>query len=144
MTNVVMRTATAADADAMSSLLGQLGYPVSPEDMPARLARLTASPSADAILAILGDRVAGLATMQIISPINRPRDVAWLTTLVVDQALRGTGVGRALVAEVERRARAAGCERLTVTTHEDRADAQAFYRNIGFELTGRRFGRMLE
>ena len=32
---------------------------------------------------------------------------------------------------------------LAVTTHERRADAHAFYQRIGFEQTGRRFGKAL-
>ena len=140
---LLIREATVADAAAIADLLNQLGYPAPAGDLPGRLERLTRG-NAEAIVALRGHRLAGLATMHIISPLNRARDVAWLTTLVVDEAERGTGVGRALVADVERRARAAGCERLTVTTHEDRVGAHAFYRSIGFELTGRRFGRSLD
>ena len=35
------------------------------------------------------------------------------------------------------------CERLSVTTHTDRADARAFYVQIGMQETGRRFGKPL-
>jgi GNAT superfamily N-acetyltransferase len=77
------------------------------------------------------------------SVIHRSRDVAWLTALVVEESARGTGVGRALVAAVEQFAEAAGCERLSVTTHERRADARAFYTRLGLEQTGRRFGKSL-
>jgi GNAT superfamily N-acetyltransferase len=52
-------------------------------------------------------------------------------------------VGRALVNAVEEFARQSDCERLTVTTHESRSDAQAFSLGIGLELTGRRFGKVL-
>jgi GNAT superfamily N-acetyltransferase len=87
--------------------------------------------------------VMGVATAQIVSVLNRPRDVAWLTALVVDESIRGSGVGRALVESVEAFGRQSGCEWLSVTTHERRADAHAFYQRIGFEHTGRRFGKTL-
>ena len=68
---VVVRVAESADMEAMCGLLGQLGYPVTPEDLPARLARLAASPGASALVAVRAGRIAGLATMQIISTLNR-------------------------------------------------------------------------
>ncbi|HEX6693120.1 MAG TPA: GNAT family N-acetyltransferase [Longimicrobiales bacterium] len=143
VTSTVIRYATAADALALSALLSQLGYPSPPESLPGRLERLAANAGAAALVAVRNDRIVGLATMHIITPINRERDVAWLTTLVVDEAARGTGVGRALVEAVEARARDAGCERLSVTTHENRSQAHEFYARIGFERTGRRFGMTL-
>lgn len=143
MTEPVIRDATAGDAEALANLVTQLGYPAEARALPGRLDRLASNPGAVALLAVRGDSIVGLATMHVISPINRERDVAWLTTLVVDEAARGTGIGRALVDAVEDRARAAGCERLSVTTHENRPDAHVFYARIGFEYTGRRFGKTL-
>src|SRR5690349_6767881 len=143
VSKIMIRYATAADALALSALLSQLGYPSPPESLPGRLERLTANAGAAALVAVRDDRIVGLATMHFITPINRERDVAWLTTLVVDEAARGTGVGRALVEAVEARARDAGCERLSVTTHENRSQAHEFYARIGFERTGRRFGMTL-
>jgi len=69
--------------------------------------------------------------------------VAWLTALVVDETVRGAGVGRALVEAVEAFARESECERLSVTTQAHRADARAFYPRVGLEETGRRFGKTL-
>lgn len=120
MTDLTIRPAHAADADAIARLLTQLGYPTE-----------------------RGGEVVGLATAHILSVLNRPEDVAQLTALVVGENVRASGVGRALASAVEDFARQAGCERLSVTTHEDRAGAQAFYPRVGLELTGRRFGKAL-
>ena len=87
--------------------------------------------------------IVGLATVHILSVMNRARDVAWLTALVVDASARRSGVGRALVNAVEKFARESNCERLSVTTHEDRMEARTFYVQVGLEQTGRRFGKML-
>ena len=54
-----------------------------------------------ALVAERGGRVVGLATVHILSVMNRAGDVAWLTALVVDESVRGTGVGRLLVKAVE-------------------------------------------
>ena len=105
MTQVVVRPAADGDSAALTDLLDQLGYPATPGVMPARLQRLLSNHNAAALVAVRDGRVIGLATMHIISPLNRAHDVAWLTTLVVDAANRGTGPGRARVQAVEAHAR---------------------------------------
>jgi GNAT superfamily N-acetyltransferase len=138
-----IRRATPDDAEPIARLVTQLGYPATASDIPARLTRLAGHDRGAVLIAERGDAPVGLATVHLHTVINRPRDVAWLTALVVEESARGTGVGRALVAAVEQFAREAGCERLSVTTHERRADARAFYTRLGLEQTGRRFGKAL-
>jgi GNAT superfamily N-acetyltransferase len=138
-----IRRAGADDADAIAGLVTQLGYPTQTEEVPGRLDRMTLDDRATVLLAELGDRVVGLATVHILSVVHRDSDVAWLTALVVDSEARGSGVGRKLVEAAEQVARQAGCVRLSVTTHEQRFDAQAFYLAIGLEQTGRRYGKDL-
>jgi GNAT superfamily N-acetyltransferase len=142
MIPIEVRPVTPADAEDVARLLTQLGYPADPADVPARLSRL-AGGGAAALVAERAGVVVGLATVHVLPVLNRPRDVAWLTALVVEAEARGGGVGRALVEAVEAHARAAGCERLSVTTYEDRAGAQAFYERVGLAPTGRRFGKQL-
>jgi GNAT superfamily N-acetyltransferase len=142
MPDVYIRRARNDDADRVASLLTQLGYPTRPEDVPSRLSRMTSDdPRTTVFVAEQDATVVGLATAHIVHVLNRPADVIWLTTLVVDETVRGSGVGRALVDAVAGLGADAGCEWLSVTTHERRSDAHEFYRRIGFEHTGRRFGR---
>jgi GNAT superfamily N-acetyltransferase len=143
MNQLFIRRATAADGMAVARLLDQLGYPTEHADVPERLDRLMSNHRAAVLLAQHGEDVVGLATVHVLSVLNRPRDVAWLTALVVDQAARGSGVGRRLVEAVEQFARESGCERLSVTTQEHRTDARTFYGRVGLEATGRRFGKSL-
>jgi GNAT superfamily N-acetyltransferase len=138
-----IRHGTLADGPAMAALLTQLGYPVEADAMPLRLQRLSAGRGI-VLLSTQGARIVGLATAHVLSVINRDRDVCWLTALVVDDTVRRAGIGRGLVGAVEAHAREQGCEWLSVTTHEQRTDAQAFYRGIGMAQTGRRFGKALD
>jgi GNAT superfamily N-acetyltransferase len=139
---VTIRDAGPADAGAIATLLGQLGYPTDPGVVPARLERL----------AIVGDRVvvaeaegevAGLAHLQVSPAIEHDRPAAKIGALVVDESRRGAGIGRALVDALTAEARARGCGVLFLTAAERRDDAHLFYERVGLEQTGRRYSRTL-
>lgn len=137
----VVRDARAEDAEAMSRLCEQLGYPAQSGAMPQRLIRLQRDPNARALVADAGEGPVGLATIHLRHTINHEAPIAQLTLLVVDESQRSRGVGRALVEEAERWARAQGCHRIVVTTALQRAGAHAFYERIGYRHTGRRYGK---
>lgn len=140
---VAIRPAVADDAPQLAALLGHLGYPADAADLPGRLLRLR-SGGDDAFVAVLDGETVGLATVHSRAVLHVARPVAQLTALVVPPAMRGRGVGRALVAAAEQWARAQGAERLVVTTALHRADAPLFYERLGFEHTGRRYVKQLE
>ncbi len=57
-------------------------------------------------------------------------DYCYLQDLFVSEAARGHGVGRALIAAVEEKARAAGASRVHWLTKEDNHDARALYDKV--------------
>jgi GNAT superfamily N-acetyltransferase len=144
-----VRSASAADAPALASLLGELGYPSDADQVRARMARLVGAGSDDAADALFvatgagGPSVVGLLSLHRFSGLHDDAPVALITALVVAERARGLGVGRQLVDRAVESARDWGCTRLMVTTHVRRADAHAFYEHIGFELTGRRYVKAL-
>lgn len=138
-----IRRGTREDAREIARLLTQLGFPSDAAGVPVRLERFAAGGPAVALLATRGRHVLGLATVHLVPLLQRDRDVAWLTALVVEESARGTGVGRALVEAAVEFACQAGCERFSTTTHEDCSSAQGFYEAMGLERTGVRFGRSL-
>jgi GNAT superfamily N-acetyltransferase len=75
--------------------------------------------------------------------LERERPAGKLGALVVDEAHRGQGIGRALFDAVEQEARLRGCELIYLTTAERRDDAHAFYERLGLEYVGRRYLRTL-
>ena len=140
--DLTVRDATAADAPVIAELLAQLGYPTAPGAVDARLDRL-AIVGDRVIVAVRDGRVVGLAHLQVTPGIERDPPAAKIGALVVDEAARGGGVGRALVEALEAEARLRGCELLYLTTSERRDDAHAFYERVGLVQTGRRYSRTL-
>jgi len=139
--SIQVRDAEAADAEAVARLCTQLGYPSSGTAMPARLSRLAAGGEARALVATQGTDVIGLATVHLRHALNHATPLAQLSLLVVDERIRGKGVGRMLVGAAEVWARERGCRRIIVTTALHRSDAHVFYEHIGYKHTGRRYGK---
>ena len=61
--------------------------------------------------------------------------------LVVSEAMRGQGVGKALMGAVEARCAALGCVLVEVTSNMRREDAHRFYEGLGYERTSFRFAK---
>src|SRR5579884_620516 len=100
----IIRDVIERDAGAVARLCTQLGYPTRADELPDRIARITQDPNARAIVAELSSHGAavGLATIHLRNTLNHAAPLAQLTLLVVDESVRGTGVGRAIVTEAER------------------------------------------
>lgn len=58
---------------------------------------------------------------------------AQVESVRVASNLRSGGIGAALMADAETRARAAGCSLIQLTTNRDRSRAHAFYARQGYE-----------
>jgi len=138
-----LRAALPSDAEALSVLLGQLGYPATLGEMPRRLSQLESHPGAAARVADVNGRVVGVATVHVFPSIHSTVPAAWLTTLVVDEGARGQGIGRQLVAWAEEWARSHGATRISLTSALHRDDAREFYLGLGYIHSGRRFTKTL-
>jgi GNAT superfamily N-acetyltransferase len=142
---IEVRDAAEADTAAMAGLAAELGYPATPEEMRRRWQRVASDGRARVVVATLGSSgpVVGLGTVHLLTTIHADGEVAQLTTLVVSERARGSGVGRQLVAEAERWALERGAARIVVTTALHRAGAHTFYERLGYAFTGRRYVRAL-
>jgi len=61
-----------------------------------------------------------------------------LENMVVDNDYRQKGIGRALFAELEMRAKANDCTQIILVTEADREDACGFYESMDFHKTAHR------
>jgi GNAT superfamily N-acetyltransferase len=140
---VTIRDACPADSEAIAGLLGELGYPTTMEAVTSRLERLGIVGDR-IVIADGGEEVVGLAHLQVTPTIEHDRPAAKIGALIVSEAHRGEGIGRALVEALDAEARARGCALLFLTTSARRTDAHEFYKRVGLEETGKRFTKTLE
>jgi GNAT superfamily N-acetyltransferase len=68
----------------------------------------------------------------------------YVDDLVTAAGARGTGVGAALLAELERRAREAGCEVLDLDSGVQRHDAHRFYLRERMHISSHHFTKRLD
>ena len=130
-----IREATVADAAALASLAGELGYPTNMMEMEDRL-KIVASHPDDRVL--VGERVGVVGWIQV-SVVHSLEggSYAEIRGLVVTGSARGSGVGTRLVAEAEQWARVKKLREIRVRTNVVRAETQEFYRKRGYTVKKR-------
>ena len=138
-----IRPARKEDSDALSELLGELGYPTSPEEAARRLGTLR-SGDYKVLVAVRDGRVVGLMSLHLVKGLHSASPACYLMGLVTHSTMHGQGIGKALLGEAEKWAREGGCDRVTLTSALHRTAAHEFYERQGFPQTGRRFAKLIE
>src|SRR5690349_3738184 len=143
MDPLTIRPAVADDAPALARMLDQLGYPTDASEIPGRLERMRERPGTTVFVAEQRGRPIGVVTVHRFPSLHTSEPVAWLTALVVDETVRGSGVGSALVNRAEEWASRHGAGRLALTSHLRRKEAHEFYKRRHYEHTGVRLAKEL-
>lgn len=131
--------ATPADIPAMADLLHEL-FTLESDFVPERekqiagLRLILDHPALGRLFVLRIDgRLAGMANALITISAAQGAPVLLLEDIIVNQAFRGGGHGRALVEHVLDWARVQGMGRVTLLADKDNAPALAFYERLGFE-----------
>ena len=140
---VAIRDAIIEDYATIARLLGELGYPSTPDGVRQRLARLLPRDDTRVFVAERGASILGALAVHRMPVLTSINDIAMILALVVSEGARRTGIGRRLVDRAEEQARLWRCGRIMVTSAERRAEAHTFYERLGYEYTGRRFAKTL-
>lgn len=143
-----VRAVTEDDFRAVCGLLAELGRPsvgdATHEACRAGFLADLADDAADHLLAVddRGEPI-GFLSLHYRRRLNHASEEAWIPDLIVRERARGTGAGRALLAEAERRARRRGCHRLALESGYARTRAHGVYVAAGMADAGKFFTKAL-
>ncbi|HEX7914687.1 GNAT family N-acetyltransferase [Rudaea sp.] len=131
--HIVVRAADEGDVESIAALAGQLGYPTAPAEMRERYARVRAARAGEIFVAVLAadGRVVGWTHVVPCLQLEGAAH-AELAGLVVDEHVRGSGIGRALLAAAEQWARMHGFALMRVRSNVVRERAHRFYEREGY------------
>jgi ribosomal protein S18 acetylase RimI-like enzyme len=129
----------ASDADALFAILdayarepaGQ-GAALGEDAREALVPGLRAHPHTFVLLACVDERPVGAAVCFFGFSTFAGRPFLNVHDLALLPAHRGRGLGRALLEEAERRARARGCAKMTLEVHQTNTGAARLYSDFGF------------
>ena len=135
MNSVSPRPAVGSDASELARLTSQLGYPVEVVAMERRLQRILAHDGSRLLVVEggggrLSGWIHGYASQLLESDFR-----VEIGGLIVDESDRRSGIGRQLVAAIERWAVELGAAELGVRCREERSEAHRFYESLGLVRT---------
>jgi N-acetylglutamate synthase-like GNAT family acetyltransferase len=130
-----VRPARRGDAEALASLLGELGYPDAADQ--ATVHWVISHPEIEVFVAgDPHDRPIGMISFSHRPQLRARGRVARIEELIVTGSWRRRGVGRELVKRVMDRSRVLSVKQVEVVTHRGRAEyAREFYSACGFVET---------
>ena len=142
MPDIVIHETVEADFYAVAQLVTRLGYPSTGERILARMANLAGRRDVRVWVAEADGRVVGLTGVFLQYAPEYDGAYGRLPGLVVDEPFRGKGIGAHLMGWPERWLRDHGVDKLTLAGGIRRTAAHEFYKQLGCERTGFRFGKM--
>ena len=131
METLTVRQATPDDATELARLLDLFDHMgATPEQVAARM--LAGQHVLTTCIGEMDGQPVGFACLRLVPHLQGDEPYAELTDIYVDVPFRRQGVARALIAQVEAAARAAGASEVVIITGLDNAGAQAAYRARGY------------
>lgn len=134
---IKIRKVALCDVKALLPLISQLGYPISEEELIARLALYQGYNDA-AWVALLEDKIIGSVAVHVYDLFHCTERYGRIVSLVVDQPYRRLGVGKQLLEYAERYAMEKGCSALELTSSLKRLKygSHDFYDSHGYKNNG--------
>lgn len=128
MTEITLRVCCLADHAAMGALWAICGLHPSRSDTVEGLARKLARDPELFLVAEAGNEIIGT----VLGSYDGRR--GWINRLAVHPDYRGQGLADRLMAEVEQRLVAIGCDKVNLLIEPDNAEVQAYYTRLGYSI----------
>lgn len=136
---MIVRNPTTIDVSNLALLMSELGYEIGVADLECKLVEFDRNEHDQVYVAESRGEILGCITCHITTLFHQIGNSGRITSLVVAEASRGTGVGRRLMEQAEEYFKAMGCVKIEVTSSSHRLAAHEFYLNYGFERDEMRF-----
>lgn len=135
---IKIREASFQDVKVLCTLLKQLGYPQTLEIVSERLQIYEERQDHFVFVAELKGKIVGFISIAALESFIHQGKKYRITALVVDQEVRGQGVGKTLVDYVEKIAKSNQGKLIELTSGVRRAGmgSHHFYRSLGYENEG--------
>jgi GNAT superfamily N-acetyltransferase len=129
---ISIRRMTIEDVPIAQVLLSQLGYPLDAQEVRRRYEAVTEAQDHTVMVAEQAGRVIALCHLYVRPALDKPSE-AVVQALVVDQAVRGRGAGKIVMAAAEAWAKDRGFVSVALASNVARNAAHAFYEAIGYQ-----------
>ena len=129
---ITVREMLVEDAEAVALLSGQLGYPLSKEQILINIENVMQSKMHTAFVALHEKNIVGWigAAQAMMIEVMKHCEI---NGLVIDEQYRGKGIGKLLVEKVRQWAKVNGNDKLTLHCNTKRTEAHLFYEHMGFK-----------
>ncbi|MGQ3890195.1 GNAT family N-acetyltransferase [Legionella sp. CNM-1927-20] len=123
-----------SDIDKVSDLIGQLGYPILPNEMLTRIKLYLAHPLYIAFVAKHDSQIVGVIAATITDYFHRFGRFARIIAIIIDKNHRRRGIGKLLIQHVEKEVINYQCDFIEVTSgiHREPMGSHDFYKNLGY------------
>ncbi|TCT19609.1 putative N-acetyltransferase YhbS [Melghiribacillus thermohalophilus] len=133
--DVMIRTLEEKDFNQLPSLLGDLGYPSSKEDVETRFKKIMGNRLYHTFVAELNGEITGLLGMHMEYSYVNNQPAARVIAMVVKAEHRNQGIGKGLMQKAEQTAREKGAYMMVLNSgnRDERQAAHRFYERTGFQ-----------
>ncbi len=136
---VLIRSGTVEDAQAIVRLLGELGYSLDVAGVRRNIESWGQRDDDLVLVAELDSSIVGVLAFHITPLFHVVGNLGRIVALVVTSKTRRQGVGARLVAFAENFAQSKDCSRIELTSGEYRLEAHQFYEKLDYKIEGKRF-----
>lgn len=133
-----IRIARTEDSQHISALMHQLGYQISTTKV-AEMISDHQQHNDEIYVGIQNNEICAVIVLIYFTYFPDAQKLCRITALVVDEKLRGKGLGTALLNRARDSAIQQGCSSLELTTNMRRHNTHAYYEHLGFEKTSYKF-----
>jgi len=139
---MIIREAEEKDTRALSSLLGQLGYPAATEEIHKRILQY----KSEGYLLMIGEvdsQPIGFIALHWYHAFHHARFIGRIVAFCVDEEHRSAGLGSQLLKYAEDLFKSKNCVKIELTSNLRRKESHEYYSRKGYQQTSMHFVKYL-